>query len=1028
MKKILLLICLLLSVVTYSQVKLGGTISQTSTADNYPTHADTTGFAGYRVVADTFARNNLKSSYREIGMIVYCRTQNKTYQLIGGTTNNYWTVYSSGSTSLFSDVLQFSGNAYKPYGTQTTGGRFDSSATFPVHTNPINWDGNFNATNLGANTISCNASSATAISGSSHTVAVYGDGDATAGSVGVNGISTSNTGIGGSFNNYNSGVALKASSVGGVSAVLNNVAGISSTSDIMDAQFGGTNLFYINYNGIANYVGNRHSYFTSTSLTDKKYVDSVATGGGVTPTSDVFQWVTNAYKPYGTQTTGGRFDSSATAPTHTNRINWDGYLYAKKLYSAGSQTLVSTDTTSLSVLTRNIADGLFQYKGNYLTSTISSLLTFNYDGDEMLSGNTDLSKFNVGSYTTGAGTLAGLINTAHSESGDFSHYYFLHNVATPSNGIYTTTYDNTSTSYVVSMSDVGYFDIFEAPATGGSGAPVFASTPTFSINMITGNVSANGISSKSSSTNAISGIASTTGNGGYFQSGTGVAVVANNSTGNTSDILDYNVNAVTQSGFNSKGIGYYNGNKHSYFTSASLTDKAYVDSMDALHVSGTGANTEVSYWNGTSSQTGSANFLFDGTNINLALGGTSTEPNGVSTSDNTVLSLLGKATASNNARGILSLTNNRVTSTVNDIIGTILFNSLNNGSTPTLATRNGAKIESILVGSGGTNGFGAQLAFYTKADNTNSLTNNMTLYAGGSISANSSNNSYSAFASAYFGTLNNGYAIGGLFYGGGSNVGSGLYGYSNAAAGSSAVYAVPATGSYGLQVNDANQITGTQTYDLVYLVKSPSSASQHDNGNFINMQSTPVTGGTTSGSAIYYNCTGVGVVLNMNPEVPDGATAIAYTIGTKNNLVTSGAKLLSLQNNLVEKYSIDKSGNETVASITSSGNIVVGATSANSITAGTGITSAMLTSMVVKVAGNGGAVVITASPQIAAGTDNQIIMLEGTSNSNTVTISNGTGLSLDNGVNFTLGNKMIITLKYSVANSVWEEVSRSANQ
>lgn len=166
----------------------------------------------------------------------------------------------------------------------------------------------------------------------------------------------------------------------------------------------------------------------------------------------------------------------------------------------------------------------------------------------------------------------------------------------------------------------------------------------------------------------------------------------------------------------------------------------------------------------------------------------------------------------------------------------------------------------------------------------------------------------------------------------------------------------------------------------------------------------------------------------MNPEVPDGATAIAYTIGTKNNLVTSGAKLLSLQNNLVEKYSIDKSGNETVASITSSGNIVVGATSANSITAGTGITSAMLTSMVVKVAGNGGAVVITASPQIAAGTDNQIIMLEGTSNSNTVTISNGTGLSLDNGVNFTLGNKMIITLKYSVANSVWEEVSRSANQ
>ena len=148
MKKLLLLLFLFVSYISFSQVKLGGTISQTSTADNYPTHADTTGFAGYRVVADTFARNNLKSSYREIGMIVYCRTQNKTYQLIGGTTNNYWTVYSGGSTSLFSDVLQFSGNAYKPYGTQTTGGRFDSSATAPVHTNPINWDGYLYATKI----------------------------------------------------------------------------------------------------------------------------------------------------------------------------------------------------------------------------------------------------------------------------------------------------------------------------------------------------------------------------------------------------------------------------------------------------------------------------------------------------------------------------------------------------------------------------------------------------------------------------------------------------------------------------------------------------------------------------------------------------------------------------------------------------------------------------------------------------------------------------------------------------------------
>lgn len=59
--------------------------------------------------------------------------------------------------------------------------------------------------------------------------------------------------------------------------------------------------------------------------------------------------------------------------------------------------------------------------------------------------------------------------------------------------------------------------------------------------------------------------------------------------------------------------------------------------------------------------------------------------------------------------------------------------------------------------------------------------------------------------------------------------------------------------------------------------------------------------------------------VNLNPRVPDGATAVAYMLDTRNNLVDAGAKLLSLRNQGTEKLSVSASGDLAVPSITVAG-------------------------------------------------------------------------------------------------------------
>ena len=64
--------------------------------------------------------------------------------------------------------------------------------------------------------------------------------------------------------------------------------------------------------------------------------------------------VTYAVAPYSSrQSGGGKFDTTTTNPTGTTRLNWDGYLYATKLYSGGTEVATLSTSQALTNKTYN---------------------------------------------------------------------------------------------------------------------------------------------------------------------------------------------------------------------------------------------------------------------------------------------------------------------------------------------------------------------------------------------------------------------------------------------------------------------------------------------------------------------------------------------------------------------------------------------------------------------------------------------------------------------------------------------------
>lgn len=98
--------------------------------------------------------------------------------------------------------------------------------------------------------------------------------------------------------------------------------------------------------------------------------------------------------------------------------------------------------------------------------------------------------------------------------------------------------------------------------------------------------------------------------------------------------------------------------------------------------------------------------------------------------------------------------------------------------------------------------------------------------------------------------------------------------------------------------------------------------------------------------------------------------------------------------------------------------------SATNVTAAGGITPGGFSQQKIYVQGSPGAVDISASPQIAAGTaDGQLLLLVGADDTKTVTLENGTGLKQQGTV--ILGKNSSILYSWDNAQSVWTEVSRN---
>lgn len=95
-----------------------------------------------------------------------------------------------------------------------------------------------------------------------------------------------------------------------------------------------------------------------------------------------------------------------------------------------------------------------------------------------------------------------------------------------------------------------------------------------------------------------------------------------------------------------------------------------------------------------------------------------------------------------------------------------------------------------------------------------------------------------------------------------------------------------------------------------------------------------------------------------------------------------------------------------------------------SITAVGGITAGSTSLAMMYLQGSGGAVDVTANPQISAGAlVGQIIIIIGCSNTNTLKLDDGTGLTLNG--NFTMGSNDALAVQWDGIK--WSEIFRAEN-
>lgn len=238
------------------------------------------------------------------------------------------------------------------------------------------------------------------------------------------------------------------------------------------------------------------------------------------------------------------------------------------------------------------------------------------------------------------------------------------------------------------------------------------------------------------------------------------------------------------------------------------------------------------------------------------------------------------------------------------------------------------------------------------------------------------------------------------------------------------------------------------------------------NGYFLNLNSTTSTitaiasstalslgDGTAANPSLYFTAdpdTGLyrsstntlGITANGTEQILIGDGTVAYNNGMSSITFEATNPIYNMEQNFIidldkdsnkasryftvrdrgaEVFSI-RQGGRTIHSVT--GNIL-------SLEAGDTIAPANFRRFV-RVAGDGGAVTLTSTPNITAGNNGEIMSIIGTSDPNSVTLQDesvltGSLLRLNGGINVTLGARDTIEFVYLTGENAWIELSRSNN-
>jgi hypothetical protein len=204
------------------------------------------------------------------------------------------------------------------------------------------------------------------------------------------------------------------------------------------------------------------------------------------------------------------------------------------------------------------------------------------------------------------------------------------------------------------------------------------------------------------------------------------------------------------------------------------------------------------------------------------------------------------------------------------------------------------------------------------------------------------------------------------------------------------------------------QVTDTSGYNRFAVSKNGLIVAGRLNDSTVNVDALAVVGARNSATGINSMAIGLRVKTSADSSMVIGIGIPTTNVTTNAVWIGQGASNITFST----KMAIG-------------GPIVNTPSSIYSFAAATGVTSTIITSSVIRIQGLNAAVDITANPQIAAGTEGQLLEIHAEHATYTVKFDTGTGLLLAGGASFTMGLGDVLVLRY--VGGVWREISRANN-